>query len=155
MATCVIADYEFKLKNCKNLTLYFPKQQLRAWHCTIETEKYNNPKLCQNFNIWLAGNNYGPSENLLLKALEIRSKINDYIDINYLFDIHWLESLKPHSYYAGIEEIHNFRQEKFWLSGLFLLDQQNSDNFVISELYGRSNYYTLYKNNKPCDKIVA
>ena len=155
MQHCSIADYNFTLKPCKNLSIYFPTQKLEAWHCSIETKKYKNPKLCASFNLWLAGNNQGPSDVLLHKALEIRSDIQTYIDHSRIFDLQWLNSIKPHSFYAGIEEFHNFRQDQGWFSGIFLLDELNPRNFVISEFYGCSRYYTLFKENKPCDKIIA
>ena len=155
MPNCSIANYHFEYKSCKNLSLYFPTQKLRAWHCSIETKKYNNPALSPRFDIWIAGDSHAPSEILLHKALEIRSEIRHYIDHSRIFDIQWLSSIKPHSYYGGIEEFHNFRRSHEWLSGLFLLDDQNPESFVISENYGCFNYYTLFKQSRPCDKIIA
>ena len=155
MTSCSISNYNFIYKACKNLSLYFPTQRLKAWHCSIETKKYKNPKLTPEFQLWIAGDSSRPSEGLLYKALEIQSEIKLYIDHSRVFDIQWLNTIKPHSYYGGIEEFHNFRQDQQWFSGLYLFDEQNPDRFVISETYGYFNYYTLFQENLPCDKIIA
>lgn len=150
-----IQNFHFTYEPCKALPDYFPNQPKHAWHCRLHTQNLENPKLSKIMDIWIAGDAQTPNQTLLLKALEIKKQIKDYIEESCIFDIQWVNNIKLYSFYAGIEEIHDFRQDKEWLSGIYLLDENDPERCVLSETYAFCNYSTLFIEGKACDKIIA
>jgi hypothetical protein len=150
-----IDNFHFSYEPCKAMPEYFPNQPKYAWHCRLNTQNLDNSKLSKIMDIWIAGDAKSPRQELLLKALEIKSQIKDYIEESCIFDIQWINNIKLYSFYAGIEEIHDFRQDHEWLSGIYLLDENDPDRCVLTETYAFCNYSTLFLQGKACDKILA
>ncbi|WDE96161.1 hypothetical protein PQO03_10595 [Lentisphaera profundi] len=150
-----IHNFHFSYEPCKALKEYFPQQPKYAWHCRLNTQSLNNSKLTKVMDIWIAGDSNGPNQELLFQAIEIKNQINDYIEESCIFDIQWINNIKLYSFYAGIEEIHDYRQDNEWLSGIYLLDVNEPERCVLTETYAFFNYSTLFLKGKACDKILA
>ncbi len=155
MSVFYLNQLKFTYDKCPDMKSYFPNQDEYAWHCTLNTKFLSNKNLAKALDIWIAGNANQPNEELLVQALEIKNNIDDYLEESCLFDIQWIENVKLYSFYAGIEEIHNFRVENEWLEGVYLLDPQQAERCVFTETYSYFKYSTLFEDGHACDKMVG
>ena len=146
---------KFSYEKCPTINTYFPNHDEYAWHCSLNTKFLSNKNLAKSLDIWIAGDEKGPNEELLRQALDIKNNIDEYLEESCLFDIQWIDNLKLYSFYAGIEEIHNYREDHEWLEGVYLLDPQRPQKCVFTETYAYFKYSTLFEGPYACDKMVG
>jgi hypothetical protein len=155
MYTYNLNGHQFTYKVCEDLRYYFPKQHHYAWHCRLDSKSLHNQNLSKSLDIWIAGDNNSPNIGLLQKALDIKTDLTNYVEESCIFDIQWLNEVKMYTFFSGLEEIHNYRQDKEWLSALYLLDPKDPEKCVLGETYGCFSYQTLFEHGHACDKILA
>ena len=155
MYTFDLNGHLFTYKACDDLRYYFPRQSHYAWHCRLDSQSMQNSNLSQSIDIWIAGDKNQPNPKLLNQALDIKKNLINYVEESCIFDIQWLEEVKMYSFFSGLEDIRNYRQDKGWLNSLYLLDPQKPDKCVLGETYACYSYQTLFKEGHACDKIIA